>query len=764
MVTVKIDGREVQVEPNSTILQAAEKAGVHIPVLCHHKTLNPFGACRVCLVEVVGNPKLMTACTTPVTDKMEIVTQNDKLQRLRRTIIELLLINHPLDCPVCDKGGDCMLQDLTFEVGLTNVRFDPKPNDTPFDHTNPFIERDIDRCVLCGKCVRICDEVVNIQAISFINRGTETYIGTSFDQPWNCEYCGQCMSVCPVGSLNNRVYLFKNRPWNLDKTESVCGFCSCGCSIIVEHEDNEVYKISEDPDLGVNHGFLCAKGRFGYELINSPEREKSPKIKKSGEFSESSLDEAVEYIAAKIGEIKGKYGADSIGVLVSPRVTNEEAFIAQKFVREVIGSNNIFSFETVNALPEGTYEDVENSDNLLVLNIDVTESNPVLGYAVRRMGRKEETTLSVFYPKVTSLERVATNFFTGKPSEVYEKIENFINGLKGEGEFKDLAESFKIAKKPVIVYNPYDELDLYYVKEIKSLVENVITVPCKAKNNSQGIVDMGCTPCYKPGYEKVDVQSDFRKVLEDDSLKALVILGENPLLHPKYSDLGDIFGKLDFLTVTDPFMSEVAELSEVYVPVSLFAEKNGTFTNFEGRVQRLNKAVDNGLISDLEFLALLSSKLGVNLPKDIDEVQSLIRNEVSLYSEVDFNGGTVKYPFILEGEFTLKKVSPKGKGKYKVFPGSLRLHSGSFTRRSKDLSKVYAEPAVEMSAADASKLNVTDGDYIILKFEDTSRKFRVAVVKGMPDGVVSLPNDFKETAGLFHKGKYLKVDLVKHNG
>jgi len=752
MVTVKIDGREVQVEPNATILQAAEKAGVHIPVLCHHKTLNPFGACRVCLVEVVGNPKLMTACTTPVTDKMEVVTQNEKLQRLRKTVIELLLINHPLDCPVCDKGGDCLLQDLTFEVGLTNVRFDPKPNDTPFDHTNPFIERDIDRCVLCGKCVRICDEVVNIQAISFINRGVETYIGTSFDQPWNCEYCGQCMSVCPVGSLNNRVYLFKNRPWNLEKTESVCGFCSCGCSIIVEHEDNEVFKISEDPDLGVNHGFLCAKGRFGYELINSPEREKTSKIKKSDGFKDVSLDEAIEFASARLTEIKDKYGADSIGVLVSPRLTNEEAFAARKFANEVIGCRNVFSFESASAMPEGTYEDVENSDNLVVLNVNVTEANPVLGYAIRRMGRKEDTVLTAFYPKYTSLKRVTTNFFTGKPSQVYEKMDEFLRGLNGEGELKELAQEFKNAKKPVLVYNPYDETDLYYVKQIKSLVENVITVPCKLKNNSQGIVDMGC------------VAGDFRKALEEYKIKALLVFGENPLLHPEFCDLKDVLSKLEFLAVTDPFLSEVAEIASVYVPVALFAEKDGTFTNFEGRVQTVKKAVDNGLPTDLDIICALAKKLGAQLPSTVSGIQELIKKEIDNYSDVDFNGGVVKYPYVIDGEFEHKKVSPKGKGRYKVFPGSLRLHSGSFTRRSKDLTKVYSEPAVEVGREDASKLNVSEGDYLTLRFEETTRKFRVSIDKGMPEGVVSLPDNFSETVELFHKGKYLKVDLVKHNG
>lgn len=763
MVTVKIDGIEVQVEPNTTILEAAEKAGVHIPVLCHHKSLNPFGACRVCLVEVKNNPKLMTACTTPVMDKMEITTQNEKLQRLRRSVIELLLINHPLDCPVCDKGGDCMLQDLTFEVGLTNVRFDPKPNDTSFDHTNPFIERDIDRCVLCGKCVRICDEVVNIQAISFINRGTETYIGTSFDQPWNCEYCGQCMSVCPVGSLNNRVYLFKNRPWNLEKTNSVCGLCSCGCSIVIEHENNEVFKIAEDVDLGVNHGFLCSKGRFGFELINAPERGKKALIKRKNEFSESSFDEAVEYVSSKINEIKAKDGGKALGILVSPRLTNEEAYAAQKLARDIIGTGKVYSFENDLALPDANYADIESADNLIVFNVDVTESNPVLGYAIRRASRKEENTLTVFYPKTTALKRVATNFFTGKPSEVYEKMDCFLEGFTGKGEMKKIAEGFKNAKSPLLVYNPYDEADLYYVQEVKRVVPNVKTVPCKVKNNSQGIVDMGCLNGLKPGYETTEKSQDFVKALESGELKGLLIFGENVFASHEYCNIGDMLKKLDLLVVTDPFRSEVAEMADVYIPVALFAEKDGTFTNFEGRVQSVHKAVDNGLNTDLDFISKLAGKLGGSVSSGVAEIQSEIRKDVQLYQDVDFEGGIVKYPYLIKGEFGQKKVSVKGKGKYKVFPAYLRLHSGTFTRRSKDLTKAYAEPAVEMCAQDAKLLNVGEGDYLTLKFEDVSKKFRVAIDKGMPEGVVSIPPDYIETAPLFNKGKYLKVDLVKHS-
>jgi len=308
MVEIKIDGKSVTAKKKCNdirgLLRKQEFISQHF---CHYKMLAPFGACRACIVEVKGSPKLFTACTTPIADKMEIITKSPKLAQLRKTLIELLLIHHPLDCPVCDKGGECQLQDLTYEFGVAKVRFDEKPKNTPVDHSNPFIERDIDRCVLCGKCVRICDEVVNIQSISFIKRGTSTYIGTAFDQPWHCEYCGQCLSVCPVGSLNNRVYLFKNRPWKLSSTYSICGFCSCGCTIRIDHEDNEVYRIKENVDMGINHGFLCVKGRFGYELINSTERKDKAMVTENRKKEEITVDEAINVAFKKLDNISKKW-------------------------------------------------------------------------------------------------------------------------------------------------------------------------------------------------------------------------------------------------------------------------------------------------------------------------------------------------------------------------------------------------------------------------------------------------------------------------
>jgi formate dehydrogenase major subunit/NADH-quinone oxidoreductase subunit G len=762
MVTVKVDGIEIQVEPNTTILDAAAAAGVKIPVLCHHKALNPFGACRVCLVEVVGNPKMMAACTTPVMDNMEIITKSEKIDRLRKTVIELLLINHPLECPVCDKGGECLLQDLTYEVGLQNVRFDAKPNDTPTDHTNPFIERDIDRCVLCGKCVRICDEIVNIQAISFLNRGMDTIIGTAFEQPWNCEYCGQCASVCPVGSLNNRVYLFKNRPWNLENTPSICGLCSCGCTVIIDHEDNEVFRFSEDYDLGINNGYLCAKGRFGYEFINSSKRPEKAVYKTDDTVFEIGFEEALEKGGEILRKVVDKHGADSVGVLVSPRLTNEEAYQAQKFAREIIGTPNVYSFETDDGLPEGTYKDIENSDLAIVLNVDVTEANPILGLSVRSSVRKNEIPLFTFYPSETAIKRVTKEFITGNPEELMDKISNFVAAVEGKkNDFTNMAEQLKKAEKPVLIFNPYSEQDLYFVEKLKKAVPNLKTIASRAKNNSLGIVDMGCLNGMGPGYKEVEKGDGFIEAFETDKIKALIVFGENFVIRPEYMHLKMDLDRLELFMVADPFLSETAKLANLYIPVSTYAEKDGSFTNLEGRVQAVNKAVDKGYITDLDVIAALSKAFGNELATDVNEIRDEIKKEIPLYADVNFDGDLIKYPYAFKGGYKKPKDFIYGNGKYYLYPASLRLHSGSYTHWSPDLSKVYKEPEIEINPKDAEELNVKDGDYVALKIDNIMRKFLVNVKQGITQGNVSLPKDYVETADIFQKGTYLKVDLVK---
>jgi len=761
MITVKVNGKEAQVAPGSTILDAAKAADVHIPVLCHDSRLNPFGACRVCLVEVAGSPKLMAACTTPVTDGMEILTNTEKLERVRRTTIELLLVNHPLDCPVCDKGGECTLQDLTYETGVTKIRFDTKPKDTVVDHTNPFIERDIDRCVLCGRCVRICDEVVNVEAIAFTNRGVEAEIGTAFDQPWNCEYCGQCISVCPVGSLNNRVYLFKNRPWNMESTQSVCGLCSCGCTVSIDHEDNEVFRMQEVPEEGVNHGYMCAKGRFGFDFMNSVQRETEAVIR-LGDERKASVEEAVQVAADKLAEIKSAHGADSIGVVVSPRLTNEEAFAASKLAREVIGTNNVYSFEDADALPEATYEDVETSDSVLVLNIDITEANPIMGLAVRKAARMNEADLYMFYPSETALKRLTTKFVTAAPDALYAEMDKALASIQnGGGDYAEIAESLKGAEKPVVVFNPYNKADLYYVEQIKKSVPAVKLVPAKAKNNSQGILDMGCASGVAIGLGEAPAATDLMAALTDRKIRALVVLGENLVIRTGMAGIADKFDKLDLLVCTDPFMSDTAGKANVYIPVSTFAEKDGSFTNIEGRVQSINKAVDKGTVSDLEIISSVAGKLGGSIPADVAAVRSEIESANALYKGIDWDGGVVSYPYaIKEGQAKLA-VKVEGSGKFYLYPSSLRLHSGSYTRWSPDLEKAYGAAKVLMSKVDAADLDITEDDTVNVTVGGQKYSFGVEIDKLVTPGCIALPEDFAETVKIFSKSRYSKVDVAK---
>ena len=761
MVTLKIDGVEVKAERNETILEVAERNGIYIPTFCHHKMLFPFGACRVCLVEVKGTPKLMTACTTPVGEGMDIVTQSERLIKLRRTMIELLLVHHPLDCPICDKGGECTLQDLTYDFGVSRVRFDEKPSNKPADHSNPFIERNVNRCVLCGKCVRICDEVVNIQSIGFIHRGTNTYIGTAFDEPWHCEFCGQCMSVCPVGSLNNRVYLFKNRPWNLKETYSICGFCSCGCTIVLDHENNEVYRIKEDVNAGINHGFLCVKGRFGYELINSPKRRNAAILKNDSIEKDIPVDEAINIAFNRIDEVIKKYGSDSVAFLTSPRLTNEEAYLVQQLARQVINTNNVYSFENALVLPEANYKDVEESDFIIVFNLDVTESNPILGLAVRRSARSKNN-LTVFYPSYTALKRVASNFIIGSPAELYKNFEDFLSAIDGKGKnIIDLAEDIKKAKNPIIIFNPYNNYDLYYIKQLKTVLPSIKLLPSRIKNNSQGILDMGCCNGVGPGYEKVQRGHEFSDAYKTGKIKALVVFGENIVENHNADNFEQFRSDIDFMLVLDPFYSDTAKLADLYIPVSLYAEKNGSYTNLEGRVQSLKKAVDRGFYADLDILTKMFAFFGSEMNTDIDTVRDAIEDNVSIYKDINWDGDIVKYPYAIEGDFKKNKADIKSGRKFILYPEASRLHSGTFTRWSDDLIKVYNEPLLQINSDDAFELGINENDTVVLKNGEIFDRFKVHINRHITKGLLCLPDNYKKTVKFFHSDPYLSVDLEK---
>jgi predicted molibdopterin-dependent oxidoreductase YjgC len=360
MVTLTIDNKKVTVRKLSTILDAIRKLDISIPTLCHHPELSPYGGCRLCIVEIEGTKKPVAACTTFAREGMEVITTSPNLEKLRRTTLELILSDHPNDCMVCERAGDCRLQELAYLYGIRENRFVGERRIYTKKDNNPFLERDMEKCILCGQCVRICDEIQGVGAIDFAYRGLKTKICPPFEKDLNCEFCGQCVAVCPTGALTGKMWTNKGRQ-NFIEVDTVCPYCGCGCNLTLYVNRNQIIRVSSKEDT-INEGWLCAKGRFGYGFVHSHDRLKKPLIRiapkesskfkvqssklndaplTSNLFREASWEEAFDYIAKRLKETKEKYGPDSISGLSSARCTNEENYLFQKFIRVVIGTNNV---------------------------------------------------------------------------------------------------------------------------------------------------------------------------------------------------------------------------------------------------------------------------------------------------------------------------------------------------------------------------------------------------------------------------------------
>ncbi len=345
-VKLTIDGETIEVDKGKTVLQAANSVGIRIPTLCHDPRLEPFAACRVCMVETQRgvSSALITSCNTEVTDGMVIRTDSEKVLKTRKMVLELILSDHPKDCMTCEKCGSCTLQNLAYEYSIRESRFFEEPKKGIEDDRNPVILKDNDKCILCGRCVRICAEVQQDYAIDFRNRGFGTQTGTAFGKSLldtTCVLCGQCVSTCPVGSLVEKQAVGKAREWELKQVKTTCAYCGVGCTMFLNVKGNQVVKVTSKVGTVPNDGNLCVKGRFGYDFVHHPDRLKHPLIRKNGKLEESTWDEALSLIASKFNEIKAKHGPDNIGVFSSSRCTNEENYLAMKFARAVIGTNNI---------------------------------------------------------------------------------------------------------------------------------------------------------------------------------------------------------------------------------------------------------------------------------------------------------------------------------------------------------------------------------------------------------------------------------------
>ena len=455
MVNLTIDGRAIQAKPGSTILEVAKANGIFIPYLCYHPALKPIGSCRICVVDVKpGPPRPIPACATTVTEGMEVVTTTPRLEALRQELMKLVLINHALECPICDKGGECELQNLTHALGVPTVDLDAVKLPPNPDYLSQMVERHPDRCVTCGRCVRICRDRVGAMAINFTLRGYFTELASGA-QPLDCEFCGSCIDICPVGALINKQFKYRARAWEVDKTEMACPFCGGGCTYQVHTKDGKIMRVLNEDSV-----LLCGRGRFGWPVVEAPDRLKTPLIRENGKFREASWDEALDLVAAKLKETVEAGGAKAVYGVGSPRATNEANYAFQKFFREGLGTNQmdnpgrynyvraIKALAEVFGLPKiegvepggalvpayhsplavkeeaqgsgfpfvlGKLADLSKADLVLVVGTDVTPEMPPLGWQLMEAQENADFRLVVANPRKTKFDRYANLSLRYKP-------------------------------------------------------------------------------------------------------------------------------------------------------------------------------------------------------------------------------------------------------------------------------------------------------------------------------------------------------------
>ena len=343
-VSLTIDDKKVTAQEGMTIFQAAQAAGIEIPHLCYHEKLPPTGACRMCTVEVEGAKSLVASCAHPVSEGIVVRTNTNRVMKARRLALELILSDHPLDCMTCEKAGNCKLQDYAYAFGIAESPFVGEQHDYPVDTSNPFIVRDYNKCILCGRCVAVCDSLQVSEALGHMGRGFGMRVIAGADQPLQdstCVFCGRCVSVCPVGALVEKQAVGKGREWEMEKVRTICNYCGCGCTIELNIKDGKIIKVTNVEDSPVGDGLLCVKGKFGWDFVHSEERLKTPLIKENGKFREASWDEALDLVSGKFLEIKSESGGDSLAMLSSAKCTNEENYLMQKFARAALGTNNV---------------------------------------------------------------------------------------------------------------------------------------------------------------------------------------------------------------------------------------------------------------------------------------------------------------------------------------------------------------------------------------------------------------------------------------
>jgi formate dehydrogenase alpha subunit len=845
--TVTIDGTQITVPVGTTILDAAAGLGIKIPTLCWLKKVSTTGACRVCVVKVEGVERFMTACNTPVKDGISVITTSPELASARKKTLELMLVNHPLDCPICDAAGECDLQDTCFSLKVDKNKYGAELERLPIRYDWKLLESDPNRCILCEKCVKVCREVVGREAIEIVDRGDRTIIDTISGEPLDCDFCGNCVNACPTGTLISKPFKFRGRPWAFEVTESVCAFCSSGCEIEYHAKDGRVERVTSS-DNGYNKGNLCINGRFGYAAFNAEERLTVPLVKDGAELKKASWDQALATAAAGFKDIAALSGGTAIAGIGSPRVSNEESYLFQKYLRGALGSNNIDSEARLGFLPAqilqwemlgysgGTYgmAAIEQATAIVVIGADMKGESAGYAYRVIQAVSKNDAKLVLAGSRATSMNKFANAFLQCRPgSEAWlvaglnkavlagataaltgldslkASLEALsfarINELTGvtEAQFHQVAK-FCAGARTAVIYGA----DVIRSADARNAVAGAINLalltgatgeagagiyPLDEKNNTQGMLDMGVCPEYLPGYHTyeragaafntawgVSIPTAAGKNLfqilegiEAGQIKALYVMGSDPLSYmPDRQRVVNALKKLELLVVQDLFCTETAKLAHVVLPAATAAEKSGSFTAVDNRVQCFTAAVKPAgeARTDADILqALYNLAVPTAVPQSLDALHHEITGLTNLYSEVcDHDGcrmGRIKNRTTTEICVALApQVLQNGNRPFALTIGSVLHHNGTMTAHSENNCAVVADAYAEISAQDAAALGVVNGDKVTLTSDSGAVTLKALASSRLSAGAVFVPSHFSEsgvTALLFSSSQPCFVSLTK---
>ncbi len=678
LIHLTIDGIPVEVPPGTVVWAAAQKAGIEIPIYCYHPKMPPLGACRMCFVEIEKLPKPpQTACTTPVSEGMVVHTKTDKVLKARRGTLEFLLINHPLDCPICDKGGECDLQDFTLRHGPGGTRFDL--NKRHYQKPIPVsddVMLDRERCILCQRCTRFSSEISMDNGLVMISRGYKMEVGTAPDHAFDSVFSGNTVEICPVGALTSSKYRFKSRPWELKHVPSVCNNCSVGCNARIDVRVDKIMRLMSRNNDEIDDGWLCNRGRWDFDFVNTSERLRTPLIRRNGSLVPAGWDEAFAFIATKLRDITTRHGAQSIGGIGSTRTTNEEAYLFQKLLRQVIGTPHIDHHhghflgarDRLTNRPwmmTSSIQDLEKASHIVLIAADPYERQPILDLRIKK-AMKGGTRIYIVNSEPTELDRFAAakvtipEYGAGVAAKLLLKYAQQHEDVKAEGyedviartkredtalsaaeatfglevtaQLQLIANEIVGAQGAIILYDEMATLDtggedLAADLQALAVLTNNIGRPGAGVGplfedaNSLGARDMGVLPDSLPGYQPTsEIGMTYDELLTNPQIKALYVMGANPARHLPDADLPS---SLEFLIVQDIVLTDTAKQADVVLPAVTFAEKDGSMTNVDHHVQAIRRALRPlpGAKADWEILVGLARYLGTRWdyadPQDI---------------------------------------------------------------------------------------------------------------------------------------------------